>query len=112
LAAAVGLVGAWLVNGVGLWCVWRGAGGSVEPGVLTMSGVFAAAYVAGYLVLIAPGGLVVREGTMAGLLAVTAGVPVSVGAAVAVLARLWAVATELLAAGLAGAIGKHERGEG
>ena len=112
LAAAVGLVGAWLVNGVGLWCVWRGAGGSAEPGMLTMAGVFAAAYVAGYLVLIAPGGLVVREGTMAGLLAVTAGVPVSVGAAVAVLARLWAVATELLAAGLAGAIGNHERGEG
>ena len=101
--AVGGLVLAWLVNGAGLWCVWRGAGGGPAPGVFTMSGVFAASYVAGYLVLFAPGGLVVREGAMAGLLAATAGVPVSVGAAVAVLARLWAVASELLATGIAGA---------
>jgi uncharacterized membrane protein YbhN (UPF0104 family) len=99
--AAVGLVGAWIANGAGLWCIWRGAGGDSSPGILTMSGVFAAAYAAGYVVLFAPGGLVVREGAMAGLLAATAGVPVSVGAAVALLARLWAVATELLAAGIA-----------
>ncbi|MCL7957146.1 MAG: flippase-like domain-containing protein [marine benthic group bacterium] len=109
--AALGLIVAWMVNGLGLWCVWRGAGGGTEPGFLTMAGVFSASYVAGYLVLIAPGGLVVREGTMAGLLAAVAGVPLSVGAAVAVLARLWAVATELLAAGLAGTV-RQERGEG
>lgn len=107
--AVGGLVLAWLVNGAGLWCVWRGAGGGAAPGVLTMSGVFAASYVAGYLVLFAPGGLVVREGAMAGLLAVTAGVPVSVGAAVAVLARLWAMASELLATGIAG-VGISARG--
>jgi len=100
-AATGGLVLAWLTNGAGLWCVWRGAGGGIEPGVFTMAGIFAASYVAGYLVLFAPGGLVVREGAMAGLLAATAGVPVSVGAAVAVLARLWAVSTELLATGIA-----------
>lgn len=95
-AAATGLVAAWLVNGLGLWCVWRGAGGSADPGPLTMAGVYSAAYVAGYVVLFAPGGLVVREGAMAALLAATAGVPVSVGAAVAILARLWATASELL----------------
>lgn len=102
--AVGGLAVAWLMNGAGLWCVWRGAGGGAAPGPFTMSGVFAAAYVAGYLVLFAPGGLVVREGAMAGLLAATAGVPVSVGAAVAVLARLWSVATELLATGIAWAV--------
>ena len=112
VVAALGLIGAWVVNGVGLWCVWRGAGGGAEPGILTMAGVFAASYVAGYLVLIAPGGLVVREGTMAGLLTATAGVPLSVGAAVAVLARLWAVSTELLAAGLAGTTRTIERSTG
>ena len=99
-AAAIGLVAAWLVNGLGLWCVWRGAGGSVEPGPLTMAGVYSTAYVAGYMVLFAPGGLVVREGAMAALLAATAGVPLSVGAAVAILARLWAMATELLGVGI------------
>lgn len=95
-AAAIGLVAAWLFNGLGLWCVWRGAGGAVDPGPLTMAGVYSAAYLAGYLVLFAPGGLIVREGAMAALLAATAGVPVSVGAAVAIVARLWATATELL----------------
>jgi uncharacterized membrane protein YbhN (UPF0104 family) len=94
--AAIGLVAAWLVNGLGLWCVWRGAGGAVVPGPLTMAGVYSTAYLAGYLVLFAPGGLIVREGAMAGLLAATAGIPVSVGAAVAIVARLWATATELL----------------
>ena len=99
-AAASGLVAAWLVNGLGLWCVWRGAGGSADPGPLTMAGVYSAAYVAGYIVLFAPGGLVVREGAMAALLAATAGVPASVGVAVAILARLWATATELLGVGI------------
>jgi uncharacterized membrane protein YbhN (UPF0104 family) len=94
--AASGLVAAWLANGLGLWLVWRGAGGSVDPGPLTMAGVYSAAYVAGYLVLFAPGGLVVREGAMTALLVATTGVPVAVGAAVAILARLWATATELL----------------
>ncbi len=98
--AATGLVAVWLVNGLGLWCVWRGAGGSADPGPATMAGIYSAAYVAGYLVLFAPGGLVVREGAMAALLAATAGVPVSIGAAVAVLARLWATATELLGVGM------------
>lgn len=95
-AAACGLVAAWLVNGLGLWFVWRGAGGSPSPGPVTMAGVYSAAYVAGYLVLFAPGGLVIREGAMAALLAATAGVPLSVGGAVAILARFWATATELL----------------
>jgi uncharacterized membrane protein YbhN (UPF0104 family) len=99
-AATSGLVAAWLVNGLGLWCVWRGAGGSVDPGPLTMAGVYSAAYVAGYIVLFAPGGLVVREGALAALLAVTAGVPASVGVAVAILARLWTTATELLGVGI------------
>jgi uncharacterized membrane protein YbhN (UPF0104 family) len=94
--AACGLVAAWLVNGLGLWFVWRGAGGSLSPGPVTMAGVYSAAYVAGYLVLFAPGGLVIREGAMAALLAATAGIPLSVGAAVAILARFWATATELL----------------
>lgn len=98
--AAIGLVVAWMVNGIGLWCVWRGAGGSADPGPLTMAGVYSAAYVAGYMVLIAPGGLVVREGAMAALLVAAAVVPVSVGAAVAILARLWATATELLGVGI------------
>jgi len=102
--AGAGLVAAWLGNGVGLWMLWRGAGGPAVPGPWLLSGVFAAAYVAGYVVLFAPGGLVVREGALAGLLAAVAGVPLGVGAAVAVLARIWTTAAELLALFLAWAL--------
>lgn len=109
--AAAGLVAVWLVSGLGLWCVWRGAGGSVDPGPAMMAGIYSAAYVAGYVVLFAPGGLVVREGAMAALLVATAGVPVSIGAAVAVLARLWATATELVGVGMVWAWRATNRGE-
>lgn len=102
--AGAGLVVAWLANGAGLWLLWRGAGGPAAPGPWLLSGVFAAAYVAGYAVLFAPGGLVVREGALAGLLAAVAGVPLGVGAAVAVLARIWTTAAELLALLLAWAV--------
>jgi uncharacterized membrane protein YbhN (UPF0104 family) len=60
-----------------------------------LTGVFAASYVVGYMALIAPGGLVVREGAMTGLLTELSEMPVGVAAAVAILARLWLVGAEL-----------------
>jgi len=108
--AGLGLVVAWLGNGLGLWMLWRGAGGPAAPGPWTLSGVFAAAYVAGYVVLFAPGGLVVREGALAGLLGAVAGVPLGVGAAVAVLARIWTTVAELLALVLAWTLPGRGRG--
>ena len=60
-----------------------------------LTGVFAASYIVGYLVLVAPGGLVVREGAMTALLVEAGGLAVGVAAPVAIIARLWVVATEL-----------------
>jgi uncharacterized membrane protein YbhN (UPF0104 family) len=59
---------------------------------------FSAAYAIGFLSLLTPSGLGVREGV---LVAVLAGVmPAGVAAVVAVLARLWMMAVELLGAGV------------
>ncbi|MDT8435304.1 MAG: lysylphosphatidylglycerol synthase domain-containing protein [Gemmatimonadota bacterium] len=95
------LVAAWLLQGVGLWLLWRGVGGPADPGPWRFAGLFAAAYLAGYLALFAPGGLVVREGALAGLLVATGPVSLAPAAAFAAVARLWSTAAELGALGVA-----------
>lgn len=91
----------WLVNGLSLWMLWRGAGGDAGPGVIFWTGAYAAAYLIGYVALFAPAGLVVREGALAGLLVGLGGVGGPAAAGIAILSRLLAVASELLATGLA-----------
>ncbi|MFQ5888713.1 MAG: lysylphosphatidylglycerol synthase domain-containing protein [Gemmatimonadota bacterium] len=99
-AAGASLLAAWALYGLGLWCLLRGLTGDAQAAPQTLTGIFAAAYVAGYVVLVAPGGLVVREGALAGLLAALTPLSLGVAAAVAVLARIWVVASELLALAL------------
>lgn len=60
-------------------------------------GIFAAGYLAGWLAVFVPGGLGVREGVYAALLGLY--IPTAVAVAVAVLARLWSTAVELVAVG-------------
>jgi hypothetical protein len=60
---------------------------------------WAAAYVIGYLTLLTPAGLGVREGALALLL--FAIMPQGVAAVIAIVARLWMVAGEVLGAGVA-----------
>jgi uncharacterized membrane protein YbhN (UPF0104 family) len=99
--AAAGMLLAWCLYGVGLFLLLRGVGIAVEVIQLpVLTGIFAASYVVGYLVLVAPGGLVVREGAMTALLADLVGLAVGVAAAVAIMARIWMVVTELAALAL------------
>ena len=66
----------------------------VDPGqLLPLVGINAFAFVAGYVVVVAPAGAGVREATMAGLLGRL--VPAGAAAVVAVLARLWTIGAEL-----------------
>lgn len=95
------MVGAWAVYGAGFWCLLAGTLATPPAGPLLLTGIFAASYVAGYLVLVAPGGLVVREGAMTVLLAGLTPLGAAPAAAVAVAARLWVTACELLAVGMA-----------
>ena len=66
--------------------------------LLPLIGVNALSFLAGYVVFLAPAGLGVREGAMAALLRPF--VPLGVAAVIAVAARLWTVAAELIGAAL------------
>lgn len=73
-----------------------------------VTGIFTAAWVGGYLAIVVPQGLGVREFIIVSLLSVI-GVPAPVATAAALLARLWSI----LGAGIWGAIsaGLRERGD-
>jgi len=103
-AGLVSLV-VWALYGIGFWALCRGLTPVDGPGLLASTGVFAAAYVVGYLVLIAPGGLVVREGAVAALLGSVVGLPLGAAAGIAVAARLWTTAAELAAFAIAAPAG-------
>jgi glycosyltransferase 2 family protein len=61
-----------------------------------LAGTIAASYLAGYVVLVAPGGIGVRESAMTALLAAVPGFPISAAVVVSVLSRVWFTLGELL----------------
>jgi uncharacterized membrane protein YbhN (UPF0104 family) len=84
---------AWVFQGLGFWLLAMGLGFELT----LMEGVpaFGAAYVAGYLALFAPAGAGIREGVLVFLLGPILGVGAGV---LALLARLWTTAVELVPA--------------
>ena len=98
--------------------VWLGTGLSYAALVAALTPVearsipyliaaWAAAYVIGYLSLLTPSGLGVREGVM--VLLLTAIMPEPVAAVVAVVARLWMMAGEVIGAGGSLLLGRPHR---
>jgi len=85
---------AWLAFGAGFWLFVRAVAPIDADTLLPMIGISAAGYAVGYLAVFVPGGLGVREGIYALLLA--AYVPPSMAVAVAILCRVWLTACELL----------------
>jgi hypothetical protein len=86
----------WSLYAVAFWLLFLGLEGWAP--FLYVGPAFAAAYVGGYLALFAPAGLGVREGLLAAFLA-----PVlrpEAALAVAVAARIWATAVEVIPAAL------------
>lgn len=69
----------------------------VVAGVIRISGAFVLAWLVGYLFILSPGGLGVREGALA--VALSAWMPLGVGAVIAALARLCLSGVELALAG-------------
>ncbi|MFQ5677964.1 MAG: lysylphosphatidylglycerol synthase domain-containing protein [Gemmatimonadota bacterium] len=90
------LAGVWLAYGAGFAAYLRGVGGTAI-GVGQATGIFAAAYVAGYAFLLAPAGLVAREGAMTFLLLAVTPLSAAVAATLAVGARLGVTLAELVA---------------
>lgn len=99
LGIFLGYCVAWILYGVAFWLFVR----SVAPGLgaIPAVGVFNASYQIGYLMLFAPGGLGPRELVMGILLTPFIG---PLGPAIAILARLWAIAVETIAALMALAV--------
>ena len=106
----VALLLAWWVYGAGLWFLIAGVSEAPVGDIRTLTGVFAASYVAGYLAIVTPGGLIVREGAMTLLLTIATPLPAAAAVGIAVLARLWTIVSELAAFGIAvllrGGLGK------
>jgi uncharacterized membrane protein YbhN (UPF0104 family) len=102
-ALGAALMAAWWIYGAGLWCLVAAFAGPGFADIWTLTGVFAASYVAGYLAFVTPGGLVVREGAMILLIASLTPLPASVAAVIAVAARIWTIVSELVAFAVAAA---------
>jgi len=101
----LGYVMAWSLYGIAFWFFLLGVSGSRSSAVTLIAsiGAFNGAYQIGYLALFAPGGLGPREYIMTVLLATFLG---PIAAAVAVLARIWSIVLEGIAALIALGVGK------
>ncbi|WP_419162023.1 hypothetical protein [Candidatus Palauibacter sp.] len=100
IRAAAGSLLVWLLHGFGFWALLEGLVADNPVGPVVACGVFSASYVIGYLAVIAPGGIVVREGAMASLLGVVSTISLGPAAALALAARLWTTVAELAAFGV------------
>lgn len=89
----------WVMMGLSFAALVRALTPIDWPAVPYLVATWAAAYVIGYLTLLTPAGLGVREGALALLL--FAIMPQGVAAVIAIVARLWMVAGEVLGAGAA-----------
>lgn len=91
----IGVAPVWLVYGVSFWLFARALFGASAPAPMVAGTAFVASYVAGLLAVFAPSGLLVREAALVAALAGSMG-----GAAaliLAIAARLWLVALEVVA---------------
>jgi hypothetical protein len=88
VALAVIYTGAWAMQGAGVWCLAR----SIQPdlpaaAMLSTVGAYGGAYALGFISLVTPGGLGVREGALSYLLSGLMPLPLAI--IVAVGSRIW-----------------------
>jgi uncharacterized membrane protein YbhN (UPF0104 family) len=94
----LGYSAVWISYGLAFWLLLRSILGDSAPSLPAAIGLFNLAYQVGYLMLFAPGGFGPRELVMAELLSPFIG---PLAPAVAILARLWSVLIESIAAVIA-----------
>lgn len=92
-------VAGWIAYGAGFWLFVRALTPVHTDALFPLAGVNAVAFLAGYLVFIAPAGLGARELSMAALLQPILAGGAGVAAVIAIASRLWVVAAEVLGAG-------------
>jgi len=91
----IGYVFGWIAFGLGYWLMLMAVAPEVSPGPVAAIGIYAVAYQIGYLMLFAPGGFGPREVVMGTLLTPFMG---PIAPAVAIVARLWSIVVETIAA--------------
>lgn len=96
-----GYVAGWVVHGAAFVCLSRGLGLAPPLGFGVGTTAFAAAYFMGYVVMVAPGGIGIRESGLTLFLTPVLGMEGAV--VLAVLQRVWIMAVELVGAA-AGAV--------
>lgn len=91
----VGYFFIWVVYGLAFWLFLLAVAGNSQPSAIAAIGVYCAAYQVGYLLLFAPGGFGPRELVLGTLLMPFIG---PIAPAVAIMARLWSILVETIAA--------------
>jgi len=86
----------WVIYGVAFWLFARALLGSHAPGAWLAATAYVASYLVGLLAVIAPGGIVVREGAL--VLCLSSSIGAEPALILAVSSRLWLIALEVLAA--------------
>jgi hypothetical protein len=87
---------AWVGYGMSLWLLARGLLPDSRPGLLPAIAVFTASYLAGFLALLAPGGIGVREGVF--ILMLQGSIGIGAATALAIASRVLLTLTEFGAA--------------
>jgi len=100
----------WILFGLGFFFVIRSLTNLSVFYIPHMISIFIVSYLVGFLSMITPGGLGVREGLLAALLTPYVSMPVAI--MVAFIARLWLTAAELLCVIMASKIGSSGKGVG
>jgi uncharacterized membrane protein YbhN (UPF0104 family) len=99
--------GIWVLQGLAFAIFVRSVYPVEEVDLPIIAASFVVSWVVGFISLLTPSGLGVREAVQAGLLALI--VPLPVAVALAVLSRIWLVIGEVVAAGIGLAIGRWGR---
>lgn len=104
----LGYATAWILYGLAFWLFLIAVVPEKAPGIIAAVGLFNAAYQVGYLALFAPGGLGPRELVMGLMLAPLVG---PIAPAIVIMARLWSLVLEIIAALLSLGIGRNKTPE-
>lgn len=111
-ALVVALVGtsiAWLLYGLAFRWFAQGVGTSATAGLASYTAAYTFSYLLGYLVLLAPGGIGVREGALVASMTQLGLASVGEATLVAVTSRLWLTALEVVPGVLLLALGAARR---
>ena len=86
----------WLIMGLGFYLLINSVYPLAFSKILVVAGIYSVAWVAGFLFIIAPSGIGVREGIIAGLLSIFMPLPIAI--IISIIARIWTTVGEALLA--------------